>query len=97
MISIENVENYFTSEQTPLKQYLLLKSKQRYLRRINSRISKLNKYYNSLSELFARSIEIYFTDKNLMALKAKNLKNIYDSEIINNKTSLLAKCSKIFI
>lgn len=37
--------------------YIKLKSKQRLVNRINSRMSKLNKYYNNPSELFARFME----------------------------------------
>ena len=43
--------------------YLRLKSKQRFLKRINSKISKLNKYYNSPTELFARSFEYFIYEK----------------------------------
>ena len=39
--------------------YIKLKSKQRLLRRINSKISKLNSYYNNPSELFARFMEMF--------------------------------------
>lgn len=97
LLSIEEVDNYFTFEEEHLKQYLILKSKQRYLRRINSRISKLNRYYNSTTELFARSIEVYFTDKNLMSIKAKRLMNIIDDVIVNNRLPLLTKCSRFFL
>ena len=49
--------------------YFRLKSKQRELKRISSRISKLNKYYNSKTELFARAFELYIADKD----KVKNI------------------------
>ena len=42
--------------------YLKLKSKQRLLRRLTNKISKLNKYYNNPSELFARFFGLYFTN-----------------------------------
>ena len=32
------------------------------INRINSRIAKLNRYYNSPTELFARFVELFFTD-----------------------------------
>ena len=51
------------------KLYLLIKSKQRALKRVNSRINKLNKYYNNPSELFARFLDSYYT-------KPENTKNI---------------------
>ena len=43
--------------------YIILKSKQRALSRINSKISRLNKYYNNPSELLARFCELYFLDE----------------------------------
>lgn len=42
--------------------YILIKSKQRALSRINSRISRINKYYNNPSELFARFVDSYYTN-----------------------------------
>ena len=40
--------------------YLDIKSKQRILKRLNSRINRLNKYYNNPTELFARFVEYYY-------------------------------------
>lgn len=96
MLSVENVDNYFTSDEEALKQYIKLKSKQRVLKRINSRINKLNKYYNSLTELFARSIEIYFMQKEIFKSKAPKLKKIYDRTILSNNIPLLSKCLEFF-
>ena len=42
--------------------YIKIRAKQRAVRRINSRISRLNKYYNSPSELFARFLDAYYTN-----------------------------------
>ena len=42
--------------------YLRLKSKQRQLKRLNSTINKINKYYNKPTELLSRFVELYFTD-----------------------------------
>lgn len=67
--------------------YLLLKSRQRLLRRINSRISRLNSYYNKPTELIARFIEMYITDNKsaqkiapncCKALEKQNFKEIND-------------------
>lgn len=41
--------------------YIQIKSKQRAIRRINSKINRLNRYYNSPAELFARFIDAYYT------------------------------------
>ena len=43
--------------------YIKLKTNQRYINRVSSRINKLNRYYNQPSELWARFFELYFTDK----------------------------------
>ena len=45
--------------------YIQLKSKQRMLRRINSRICRLNKYYNKPTELIARFVELFFTKSDI--------------------------------
>ena len=42
--------------------YLNLKSCQRMLKRINSRISNINKYYNKPTELISRFVELFFTN-----------------------------------
>lgn len=96
-LTIDNLDKYFETKDDNLKLYLNLKSKQRNLRRINSRINKLNKYYNSLTELFARSIETYFLDNKLMVSRAPILNNIYDHAILTNSVPLLKECSKVFL
>ena len=60
--SVDEAKNQFNLTEVE-HCYLKLKSKQRYLKRINSKINKLNKYYNNLSELFARFIELYYTNR----------------------------------
>ena len=59
LYSVANAKDYGIEEASLL--YLQIKSKQRAIRRINSRISRLNKYYNSPSELFARFLDAYYT------------------------------------
>jgi hypothetical protein len=66
--SINKLDVDFNLTETETE-YIKLKSKQRYLRRINSKINRLNKYYNNPTELFARFIELYYTDSD----KAKQL------------------------
>lgn len=81
--SIENIDEYSLTNME--KQYLILKSKQRKLRRINSKISKLNKYYIKPSELFARFAETYFTDINTAKRIAPESCKKFE-EIIKSKT-----------
>lgn len=80
-------------QQGEIKDYLKLKSLQRNLRRVNSRINRLNKYYNSPTELFARAMEMYFTDIETFSKKAPNLfkhfEQTQNSMIIGLKEILL--------
>ena len=63
LYSIENLDKDFELDSIQ-KDYILLKSKQRYLKRVNSRINKLNRYYNTPTELFARFVEMFYTNPN---------------------------------
>lgn len=56
--SLDSLNEYENNLNPNELNYIKLKSRQRQLRRINSRISKLNKYYNNSSELFARFMEM---------------------------------------
>lgn len=77
---IYTIDSIQTTEDIQL--YLKLKSLQRALRRVNSKITRLNKYYNSPTELFARSLEAYifnnanFTKKRPLLAKFFNTSNI---------------------
>ena len=53
LYSVNNIESEYNLTETQ-QTYIKIKSKQRALKRINSKISRLNKYYNNNSELFAR-------------------------------------------
>ena len=75
--------------------YLLLKSKQRALKRINSRISKLNRYYNSNTELFARSVELYVKDKESFKMKAPFLYNKLTEALEKNQVPELTQLVKL--
>ena len=58
--------------------YVKIKSKQRMIGRINARISKLNRYYNNPTELFARFIELFYSDKNSAELIAPNVCKLFN-------------------
>ena len=68
---------------------LELKTKLKLLNRINARISKINRYYNSPTELFARSMEVFMLDNKAFKLKAPILYTIYSDFISNKKDSVL--------
>lgn len=87
--------NYYSIDDIDLNndigQYLKLKSLQRAQRRLNSKISKLNNYYNSPTELFARSFEFYLTDKEKLMEIAPNVFCLYEKAIKSNKIPLMNK------
>ncbi len=89
--SIDNLDSSLE-----VQSYLKLKSLQRALKRVNSRINRLNKYYNSPTELFARALEIYITDRNTFIQKAPELVKYFDnselSQIENIKKIMLQNC-----
>lgn len=55
--SVSDFKNDFPHFEQAIGDYILLKSHQRMLRRISSRIGRLNRYYKRPSELFARFVE----------------------------------------
>lgn len=77
--------------------YLKLKSKQRLLKRLKGRVSKLNRYYNQPTELFARSFEAYFLKNNATSKLAPNVCRAYESFINNSSSKLLTDFVKFFI
>lgn len=79
-----------------IKIYLILKSKQRFLKRIMSKINKLNKYYNQPSELWARSFETYLMEKNFFAQKAPLLFARLEYLLKVNENSILSNYVKIY-
>ena len=58
--------------------YLSLKSKQRLLKRVKSKIARFNKYYNQPTELWARSFECYVMERNYFVENCPNLASLYD-------------------
>ena len=93
--SIENINKHFPYISEEVLLYIKIKSNQRLLRKINSRINKLNRYYSEPSELFARFLECYFLNKK----KAYNLApfscKIIDDKINANSFPMLNKVHEI--
>ncbi|MBQ4114063.1 hypothetical protein IJD34_01525 [bacterium] len=95
IFSIKNVEQYNINESC--KKYLYLCSQKRALKRINSKIYKLNKYYNSKAELFARSLESFFLNRSVFAQKAPIVNKTYENLINKNKIKMLSEINKILV
>ncbi len=64
-----------------------LRIKKRMLNSVNNKISRINRYYNSATELFARSMEEFILNNETFQSKAPNLFNVYTNYV--NKNSLL--------
>ena len=93
---IEGLKSTFYSieeldKDTDCEIYLHLLSKQRALKKINAKISRLNKYYNSPTELFARSFELYISDSELLKTKAPLVYKYYQKALENNKIPLISE------
>lgn len=61
--TIETIEKDFTDMPRAFAAYIRLKSYQRKQSRVSSRINRLNKYYTSPAELFARFVEGIYLDE----------------------------------
>ena len=61
------------------------------IKKINAKISRLNKYYNSPTELFARSFELYISDSELLKTRAPLVYKFYQKALENNKIPLISE------
>ena len=89
--SIDGIENDFDLTSEALI-YIKIKSMQRTLKRIRSRINRLNKYYNNPSELFARFVDAYYTKPDLakkLAPKSCELMNKSNLSILEPVNKIL--------
>ena len=86
--SVENLDKDFYELSDEEILYVKIKSKQRMIGRINGRISKLNRYYNNPTELFARFVELFYLDKNSAELVAPNVCRFFNTELIKEFKSL---------
>ncbi len=60
ILTVKNIENDFPDMPKPFQMYIKLCSLQRKQSKLTRRINKLNKYYESPTELFARYVSAYF-------------------------------------
>lgn len=96
--SIENIEKSFSSANPEYINYIKLCSKKRELNRLNSKISRLNRYYNSPAELIARSFEYYILKPDYMCSLTPNLYSYYNAlfNLSHENDSVLISAQKIF-
>lgn len=86
--TIKNLKNDFPNLTEIQTAYINLKSQQRKLKRINNKISRLNKYYNNSSELFARFVELYINDYQKLIKIAPNATNLFEKQLSNSDNKL---------
>lgn len=96
LYTISNLDNNSEGLLNTSVLYLKLNSKQRELKRLNSKISRINKYYNSPTELFARAFTIYLTDREQMRKIAPNTAAFVENAIQQEDIPLLSNLVKIF-
>ena len=93
---LDNLEKDFPNTKQSCYDYLRLCSLKRNLNRINSKISRLNRYYNSPTELLARSFEYFIFEPDKMKLLTPKLYEYYENIIKKNDVKLLSDIVKIF-
>lgn len=88
--SITGIDADFPEFNKIQKSYLILKSKQRMLKRISGRINRLNNYYKRPTELFARFVEALFVDTNRVSEIAPYTYLVFCKELAQNRYLELA-------
>ena len=68
--SIDTFKDDFPQFDKNIENYIVLRAHQRVLKRITSRLSRLNLYYKRPSELFARFVQNLYIDRSLVASSA---------------------------
>lgn len=88
--SVKTVDTDFPQLDVQVRNYIKLKAKQRTLRKISSRLNRLDKYYTRPTELFARFVEALFVDTNAVSEIAPYTYLVFCKELTNNRYLELA-------
>jgi len=83
--SIDTLDEDFPQLDIIIREYIKLKSLQRKLTKISSRINKLERYYKRPTELFARFVEGLFIDTNKISELAPYSYLVFCKELANNR------------
>ena len=90
LYSVDTVEKDFPNLEAHAYNYIRIKSKQRTLKKISSRINRLNSYYKRPSELFARFVEGLFIDTQKVSELAPHAYLVFCKQLSQNKYLELA-------
>lgn len=88
--SVDNIERDFPQFDESVINYIKLKSRQRTLKKIAARISRLNSYYKRPTELFARFVEGLFIDTDKISEIAPYTYLVFCKELTLNRYMELA-------
>ena len=80
-----NEVNKLKSQKNSIINYYKTKHYEREYSRISAKISKLNRYYQSPSELFARFVEMYYSDLNNIKKIAPNASSEFSKKLLTDK------------
>lgn len=83
ILSVDKLDEDFPFMPEAFKNAIIMKSFERKRTRLNSRISKINKYLDTPAELFARFVEAYFFDKE-NTFKSAPLSSCKFEELLKN-------------
>lgn len=97
LYSIELLKKDFPDIKEDELLYLNLKSAQRAAKRINSGISRLNRYYSSPGELLAKSFEYYITKPERMQMLTPKLYDYYNKILSDNRIKSLSDMVNLLI
>ena len=93
ILTLDNIENIPKEAEL----YIRLKSKERALKRVKSRMSRMNKYYNSPTELIARAIEMYIFNRETVYQKAPKVFLEIENTLASKKIKELNQILQILI
>ena len=88
--SIKNIDEDFPELSQEIRTYIKIKSGQRALKRISSRLNRLDAYYKRATELFARFVEGLFIDTNKISEIAPYTYLVFCKELACNRYLELA-------
>ena len=88
--SIKNIDEDFPELSQEIRTYIKIKSGQRALKRISSRLNRLDAYYKRPTELFARFVEGLFIDTNKISEIAPYTYLVFCKELACNRYLELA-------
>lgn len=96
VLSVKNIENDFPDMPKAFQIYIRLCSMQRKQAKLTRRLSKMNKYYEKPTELFARFVQGYFSNPETISTVAPNTVKRFNELLQNGYYKELKDLFEIF-